>query len=120
MQNELGSGNLGAHLEFFFCVRGWKLPQQDGPRTEPEPENGTVGTIFPGAGTGTAGTVFQEPKPEPGPCLFVNSLLRYRKTPSREELSEPKTGTARIVPCTNCNRTEPDCGHPAFAIVLTL
>ena len=40
---------------------------QRGPGTEPEPETGTVGTIFAGTerGTGTAGTVFQEPKPEP-------------------------------------------------------
>ena len=40
---------------------------QGGPGTEPEPETGTVGTVFAGTerGTGTAGTVFQEPKPEP-------------------------------------------------------
>ena len=40
---------------------------QGGSRTEPEPETGTVGTVFPEteSGTGTAGTVFQEPKPEP-------------------------------------------------------
>ena len=40
---------------------------QGGPGTEPEPETGTVGTVFAGAerGTGTAGTVFQELKPEP-------------------------------------------------------
>ena len=40
-----------------------------GPGTEPEPESGTVGTVFAGTerGTGTAGTVFQEPKPEPEP-----------------------------------------------------
>ena len=32
-----------------------------------EPETGTVGTVFLGTeiGTGTARTVFQEPKPEP-------------------------------------------------------
>ena len=42
---------------------------QGGPGTEPEPETGTVGTVFAGTerGTGTAGTVFQEPKPEPEP-----------------------------------------------------
>ena len=46
---------------------------QGGPGTEPEPENGTVGTVFPGTerGTGTAGTVFQEPKPEPEPSFPV-------------------------------------------------
>ena len=45
--------------------------KQGGPGTEPEPETGTVGTVFPGTerGTGTAGTVFQEPKPEPEPSF---------------------------------------------------
>ena len=40
---------------------------QCGSGTEPEPETGTVGTVFSEteSGTGTAGTVFQEPKPEP-------------------------------------------------------
>ena len=40
---------------------------QGGSGTEPEPETGTVGTVFPEteSGTGTAGTVFQEPEPEP-------------------------------------------------------
>ena len=39
--------------------------KQGGPGTEPEPETGTVGTVFAGTerGTGTAGTVFQEPEP---------------------------------------------------------
>ena len=34
--------------------------KQGGPGTEPEPETGTVGTVFAGTerGTGTAGTVF--------------------------------------------------------------
>ena len=42
---------------------------QGGPGTEPEPETGTVRTVFAGteSGTGTAGTVFQEPRPEPEP-----------------------------------------------------
>ena len=46
---------------------------QGGSGTEPEPETGTVGTIFPEteSGTGTAGTVFQEPKPEPEPSFPV-------------------------------------------------
>ena len=45
------------------------LKKQGGPGTEPELETGTVGTVFGGTerGTGTAGTVFQEPKPEPEP-----------------------------------------------------
>ena len=47
---------------------------QGGPGTEPEPETGTVRTVFPGTerGTGTAGTVFQEPKPEPEPSFLLN------------------------------------------------
>ena len=46
---------------------------QGGSATEPEPETGTVGTVFPEteSGTGTAGTVFQEPKPEPEPFFPV-------------------------------------------------
>ena len=40
---------------------------------EPEPETGTVRTVFPETETesGTAGTVFQEPKPEPEPSFPV-------------------------------------------------
>ena len=46
---------------------------QGGSGTEPEPETGTVGTVFPETerGTGTAGTIFQEPKPEPEPSFPV-------------------------------------------------
>ena len=56
-------GSLGGH----FCSF------QGGSGTEPEPETGTVGTVFPEteSGTGTAGTVFQEPKPEPEPSFPV-------------------------------------------------
>ena len=54
-------------LAFFNVVA--KL--QGGSGTEPEPETGTVGTVFPEteSGTGTAGTVFKEPKPEPEPSF---------------------------------------------------
>ena len=46
---------------------------QGGSGTELEPETGTVGTAFPEteSGTGTARTVFQEPKPEPEPSFPV-------------------------------------------------
>ena len=46
---------------------------QGGSGTEPEPETGIIGTVFPEteSGTGTAGTVFQEPKPEPEPFFPV-------------------------------------------------
>ena len=49
----------------FYSQNGLFL--QGGSGTEPEPETGTVGTVFPEteSGTGTAGTVFQKPKPEP-------------------------------------------------------
>ena len=50
---------------------------QGGSGTEPEPETGTVGTVFPEteSRTGTAGTVFQEPKPEPEPSFPVKLKL---------------------------------------------
>ena len=53
---------------------------QGGPGTEPEPETGTVGTVFPGTerGTGTAGTVFQEPKPEPEPSSLLNCTETHK------------------------------------------
>ena len=64
-------GDVGALLRVMNDVQGLTL--QGGSGTEPEPETGTVGTVFPEteSGTGTAGTVFQEPKPETGtvpPC----------------------------------------------------
>ena len=75
-------------ITFYFWGRTFAFGQsfgdnrglQDGPGTEPEPETGTVGTVFVGTerGTGTAGTVSQEPKPEP--CLSVKMLLRYWET----------------------------------------
>ena len=45
------------------------MKREGGPGTEPEPETGTVETVFAGTErrTRTAGTVFQEPKPEPEP-----------------------------------------------------
>ena len=56
---------------------------QGGSGTEPEPETGTIGTVFPEteSGTGTARTVFQEPKPEPEPFFPVRlySILKHRK-----------------------------------------
>ena len=61
-----------------------RAEKQDGPGTQPEPETGTVGTIFPETerGTGTVGTVFQEPKPEPS--LSVKTVLEYRQNPFLE------------------------------------
>ena len=44
-------------------------------------------------GTGTAGTVFQEPKPEPEPCLSVKPVLKqknpFSKTNRRNRKLEP-------------------------------
>ena len=98
------------------CTLGGGYIIQDGPGTEPEPETETVGTVFPGTGgrTGTAGTVFQEPKPEPEPSLSDKPLLKHRETTSPQEPSEPKTRTAGTVPCTNRNRAEPNRGHPVY------
>ena len=69
-------------------------------RTKKEPETER--------GTGTAGTVFQEPEPEPELSLSVklywnteNILLSPKEPP------EPKTGTARSIPPPNHNWTEP-------------
>ena len=76
---------------------------QGGSGTEPEPETGTVGTVFPEteSGTGTAGTVFQEPKPEPSfpvklywntekPFLQRN---RHKRKPEPLEPFHPQTVT---------------------------
>ena len=61
---------------------------QDGVGTEPEPETGIVGTVFPATerGTGTVGTVSQEPKPEPS--LPVKTVLKQIKS-----FSERNVGT---------------------------
>ena len=58
--------------------------RQGGAGTEPEPETGTVRTVLKFAGTergtGTAGTVFQDPKPEPEPSSLWNCTETH-KTP---------------------------------------
>ena len=48
--------------------------------------------IFPGteSGTGTVGTVFQKPKPEP--CPFFKTAQKHPENPF---LEKPQTGTAR-------------------------
>ena len=55
------SGGVSAMILHYMSVTD---NFQGGPRTEPEPETGTAGTVFAGTErrTGTAGTVFQEPK----------------------------------------------------------
>ena len=91
----------------------WK--NQGCPGTEPEPETGTVGTVFPGTerGTGTARTVFQEPKPEPEPSSLLNCIETHKNSPPwrnrRDRKPEPLELT---VPSPNRNRTEPNRGHP--------
>ena len=62
-----GSNLAQTWLDLGFWARFGPSLAQGGPRTDPEPETGTAGTVFPGteSGTGTAGTVFQEPEPEP-------------------------------------------------------
>ena len=71
---------------------------------------GTVRTVFPGTqiGTGTDGTVFQEPKSEPEPCHPLKPHWRL------EEPSAPKIGTARTVLSANRNRTEANRDYPAL------
>ena len=89
----------------------WVLDtMQDGPRSEPEPETGTVGTVFPET----------KEEPEPSELFFRNGncnrnrpfLLKLywnrKKNLSREEPSEAKTGIPRTIPCMNRNRTEPN------------
>ena len=89
------------------------ISQQGGSGTEPEPETGTDGTVFfrNRSRNRNVGTVFQEPKPEPEPCLSATPVL-IEKSHSRDEPLEPRTGTARTVPFTNRNRTEPNRDHP--------
>ena len=62
----------------FFILGGWffgvgRLPltkviksfSQGGPGTEPEPETGTIGTVFAGTERGTGNRNRRNPKPEP-------------------------------------------------------
>ena len=92
-----------------------KKHMQDGPGTEPEPETRTIGTVSPETGRG----------PEPSFSQNRNRnrhhpfLLKHieDKTFSRQQPSEPKTGTAGTVPCTNRNRAELKRGHPAYGTI---
>ena len=81
-----------------------KITRQGGSGTEPE--TGYVGTVFSGTevGTGTVGAT--------GTGTFCSTSIETEKSFSRDEPSEPKTGTARTVPFTNRNRTEPNRDHP--------
>ena len=73
---------------------------QGGPGTEPEPE------------TGTAGTVFQEPEPEPSSLL---NCTETHKNPLLRGTAGTETGTARTVPSPNRYRTEP--GPPWLLLI---
>ena len=71
------------------------------------------------SGTGTVGTVFQEPRPEPEPSHPLTLQWKAQKTLFPKELLELKTETARTVPSANRNRTEPGppwkmLKHPVF------
>ena len=106
------------------------MAQEPNQNREPEPSEpffpkpkagtGTAGTVFCLHHRQTlvqppdAGTVFQEPKPEPEPSFPVKLYLKQRKSRFAEEPPEPKTGTARTVPPPNRNRTEPrpPCENP--------
>ena len=69
-------------------------PNARSARAEPEPETGTVRTI---PGTGTIGTVFQEPKP----CLPLQTVPKHTGSPfPRETIG---TETRNRSNCSNCN-----------------
>ena len=93
------------------------MAQEPNRNREPEPSE-PFKKIFAGTerGTGTAGTVFQEPKP----CLSFLTELKQRKTFFAEEPPEPKTRTAQTVPPPNRNRTEPNRGLPALKVIFNL
>ena len=68
------------------------------------------------SGTGTAGTIFQEPKPERNRPSLLNCTETQKKKekPFAEEPPEPKTETARTLPPPNRSRTEPNRASPMF------
>ena len=69
------------------CIaKGEALKNQGGSRTEPEPETGTVRTVFPETESGT------------GTVLSFKNVLKHGKTLFVEEPPEPKTGTDRTFP----------------------
>ena len=78
----------------------------NGPGTELDTETGTV---FPETerGTGTVGTVFQEPKPEPS--LSVKTVLK-QKSPFQRGTAGTETGT--LEPSHARTVAEPNRGHP--------
>ena len=88
----------------WFGLPGQLVIFQDDPGTEPEPETGTVGTVFPGTerGTGTVGTVFQEPKPELEPSLAAKTVLsesvKCRFSKCRFSFLNLKSAKARSLP----------------------
>ena len=84
-----------------------------GPGTEPEPETGTVGTVFPGTDADrTAGTVFQEPKPEPEPSSVLNCTETHKNPLFRGTArTENRNRSNRsILTVTEPNRTEATLG----------
>ena len=77
-------------------------------RVAQEPETGTVGIVFPGTKrrTGTAGTVFQEPKPEPSSllnCTETHKIPLLRGTTGTENRNRSNRSIPKLFP----NRTEP-------------
>ena len=80
-----------------------------GPGTSPE--TGTIGTVFPETERSrnwNRRNRFSGTETRTRTVLFCwKTSLKHRKDISWEEPWEPKTGTARTVPCTNRKRTEP-------------
>ena len=71
--------------------------------TELEPESGTARSVFPGTETGTAGTFFSEPKPEPELPL---SLFNYGTEPFRTQTGTQPNRTRATLQITNTKTYE--------------
>ena len=74
----LGSQDCFDNPEYLLLCRVAREPNEN---RKPEPSE----PFFPEteSGTGTAGTVFQEPKPEPEPSFPVKNVLKHRKKKKR-------------------------------------
>ena len=92
---------------------------QGGSGTEPELETGTAGTVFPGTErAGTAGTVFQQPQPEP-PLSVKLYWNRRKRPPQRNHQNRKPEPLEPFQPQTN--RAKPNRGHPeVFALSVSV
>ena len=90
----------------------YRVAQEPNRNRKPEPETGTVGTVFPEteSGTGSAGTIFQEPKPESSfPAkLYWNTEKPFLQRNRRNRKPEP------LEPFHLQTVTEPNRGLPVL------